>query len=202
MKNSLFISFILVMVPVLLAGCASEESRSLTAARQGWETGADDFSLEVELCRKVSRKSGRRIGVGDEFKVTQKSYVRAFADFKNVQQDRDYTVHLVWIKPGGKELFRKFVEVRQTEVAEGYSTVINWRDAEDILKVKSDTLVTEAPEFTLPIKYNISAKKKRMPGEHHFRVYLDRALVLEKAFHVIGPVPAREEDEESVKVAS
>ncbi len=185
-----------LLAAFLLGGCASDESRSLKSARNGLAPQDEDFRLDVELCRKVSRKSGARIGVGHEFHVRNRAYVNGFADFHNVQPDRDYTVHLVWIKPGGKELFRKYAEVRQIPVAEGYRTVINWLDAEDLHKVISDTLVTDKPEFSLEARYNISSKRNRQPGPHHFRVYLDRALVHDAPFTVIGPETAGEDEKE------
>jgi len=193
------VSFLIPLALILaaaLTGCSSEESRCLTRVQRGIEPAAGDFTLAVELCRKVSRKSGRRIGVQDEFEVRNRAYVHAFADFRNVRPGRDYTVHLVWIKPGGKELFRKFFEVRQTPGEEGFETVINWLDAEDLHKIRTETQVSETPDFTLDSRYNISARRERKPGLHHFRVYLDRALVYEKPFTVLGPDPTTEEEED------
>jgi len=184
---------------LLLSGCASEETQQVRAARvdapptEDTFTGAENsftaaensFTAAVTLCRKVGSKSGRRIGAGHEFEMSKKSYVRAFVDFTNVKAERPYTVHLVWIRPDGREMFRKFAEVRQRAVeAGGYSTVINWLNAEDLHKVKSDTLLTAAPEFTLDTRFNTSLKKEREPGLYHFRVYLDRGLLLEEPFTV------------------
>ena len=147
--------------------------------------GEDLFDATVTLCRKVGTKSGRRIGAGNEFDMTEKSYVRAFADFTHVKTDRPYTVHLAWIRPDGREMFRKFAEVRQHTVeANRFRTVINWLDAEDLHKIQSDTLLTDEPDFTLETRFNTSLKKERDPGLYHFRVYLDRALLLEEPFTV------------------
>jgi len=188
LKTRIFSLLVFSLLLLLLAGCSSEEVKQVRAAQMG-ETLADDaFSVETTLCRKVSRKSGRRIGVGDEFKVRKKSNVRALVDFNNVKTDRPYTVHLSWIRPDGREMFRKFAEVRQYQAADGqFQTVINWLKAENLHYVKADTLLSDQPEFTLETKFNISEKKAREPGLYHFRVYLDRGLLLEEPFTVIGP---------------
>ncbi len=188
MKSRLLLPLVLITFVLLFSGCTSDEVQQLQASKLSDESPDDAFAVETILCRKVSRKSGRRIGAGQEFKVTKKSYVRAFVDFENVQTDRPYTVHLVWIRPDGKEIFRKYADVRQANGAEGeFQTVINWLSAEDLHKVKSDTLVTAEPDFTLATRFNISEKKTREPGLYKFRVYLDRRLLLEEPFTVIGP---------------
>jgi hypothetical protein len=169
----------------LLFGCSSEEVRQMRSAQVDESAPENSFDATVTLCRKVGTKSGRRIGAGHEFEMREKSYVQAFADFTDIKTERPYTVHLVWIRPDGRELFRKYAEVRQQTVEKNqFRTVINWLDAEDMHKVKSDTLVTEDPDFTLDSRFNTSLKREREPGLYHFRVYLDRALLLEEPFTV------------------
>lgn len=185
MRIQVLILGLMVAAVMLLSGCASEETQQVLAARS--EESADDsaFAAQVTLCRKVGSKTGRRIGAGNEFVMSTKSYVRAFVDFTNVKPGRPYTVHMAWIRPDGREMFRKYAVVSQGEAAEeGFSTVINWLDAEDLHKIKSDTLVTATPEFTLGTRFNTSLKKERVPGLYHFRVYLDRRLLLEEPFTV------------------
>ena len=94
-------------------------------------------------------------------------------------------MHLAWIRPDGREMFRKYAEVRQnTGDAGDFRTVINWLDAEDLHKVKSDTLMNTEPGFILESRFNTSLNKEREPGLYQFRVYLDRALLLEEPFTV------------------
>ena len=195
LKSRHLVPLFLVAAVVLFSGCTSEEVQQFESNRLSDENSAEGFDVETTLCRKVSRKSGRRIGVGQEFKVSIKSYVRAFVDFDNVQVDRPYTVHLVWIRPDGKEMFRKYANVRLDQVQDDeYRTIISWLSAEDLHKVKSDTLLTAKPEFTLQTRLNISEKKAREPGLHHFRVYLDRRFLLEEPFTVLGPPVVAEAD--------
>ncbi|MCP4291822.1 MAG: hypothetical protein GY780_08320 [bacterium] len=187
MKSRLFFLLFLIFAAVF-AGCSSEELKQVRAAEKGELLPGDAFSVETTLCRKVSRKSGRRIGEGTEFKVRKKSYVRALVDFDNVKTERPYTIHLSWLRPDGKEMFRKFAEVRQSQLQDGqFQTVINWLKAENLHYSKADTLVSDEPEFTMESKFNISEKKAREPGLYHFRVYLDRGLLMEEPFEVVGP---------------
>ncbi len=185
MKSRLLVLGLLAAILLMMSGCASEEVKQVRVAALDEAPAEDAFTLTATLCRKVGSKSGRRIGVGSEFTMAKKSYVRAFVDFGNVEPDRPYTVHLVWIRPDGREMFRKYAEVRQQAVKEEeYRTIINWLDAEDLHKVRSDTLVNVGPDFTLESRFNISLSKEREPGLYRFRVYLDRGLLLEKPFTV------------------
>ena len=188
MKIRLFFLLVLAFLVLLLSGCSSDEVKQVRASQLGETLAEDAFSVETTLCRKVSKKSGRRIGAGNEFKVRKKSSVRALVDFNHVNQERPYTVHLSWVRPDGREMFRKFAEVKQSQIEDGqFQTVINWLKAENLHYVKADTLLSEQPEFTLETKFNISENKTRQPGLYHFRVYLDRGLLLEEPFTVIGP---------------
>ena len=180
---------------LMIGGCASEEVRELQVAAAADEPADDAFTASVTLCRKVGSKSGRRIGIGTEFACEEKAWVRAFADFANVRAGRTYTAHLVWIRPDGQELFRRYAEVTQEVIqpaaeSEGYRTVITWRDAEDLHKSAADTVLSGEPGFTVESRFNISTEKERELGEYRFRVYLDRALLLEKPFTLVAAEPA------------
>lgn len=173
------------VVLLLLTACSSDELQQVERSAAGQALDTAGFSVQTTLCRKVGSRSGRRIGVGDAFRMDRKSYVRAFVDFDNVVADRPYTVHLVWIRPDGKEMFRKFAEVRQTKAEAGtYNTVITWRKAEDLHAVRADTVRSETPAFTLASRLNISSSKQREPGNYRFRVYLDRRLLHTETFSV------------------
>jgi len=180
------LTFGLILGLLLLGGgCTSEEVQQLRAAPVGTTAADDSFAASVTLCRKVGSKSGRRIGAGHEFEMSKKSYVMALLDCENVKPERPYTVHLVWIRPDGREMFRKYAEVRQQAVGPAeYHTVVTWLDAEDLHKVATDSLLTSEPRFTLDSRFNISQKKMRESGAYEFRVYLDRKLLLSEPFTV------------------
>jgi hypothetical protein len=157
---------------------ATPTTTSLTASAD-----STAFGIDVTLCRKIGRKTGRRIGAGTSFRMSEKSRVQAMVDFNNVTAGKDYTVHLVWIRPDGREMYRRFAEVRQEAVAaETFRTVVRWLDAEDLHKVRADTLDGAAPQFTLDSRLNTSLSKQREPGEYLLRVYLDRRLLREDTF--------------------
>ncbi len=176
----------LVFVLLLLGcGCASEEEQQVRSAQVAVAPADDSFTAAVTLCRKVGSKSGRRIGAGRDFEMSKKSYVMALLDCENIKPERPYTVHLVWIRPDGREMFRKYAEVRQRVLGPAeYRTVVTWLDAEDLHKVASDTMATNEPRFTLDSRLNISRKKMREPGDYELRVYLDRKLLLSEPFNV------------------
>jgi hypothetical protein len=157
---------------------ATPTTTSLTASAD-----STAFGIDVTLCRKIGRKTGRRIGAGTTFRMSEKSRVQAMVDFTNVTAGKNYTVHLVWIRPDGREMYRRFAEVRQEAVAgETFRTVVRWLDAEDLHKVRADTLDGAAPQFTLDSRLNTSLSKQREPGEYLLRVYLDRRLLREDTF--------------------
>ena len=140
------------------------------------------FGAEITFCRKIGRKSGKRIGTAERFETAEKRYVHGLVDFRNVRSHRLYALHLVWIKPGGKELFRRYAEVVIEPVTDGYETVIRWKKAEDLAYLKEERRGSPQSAFTLASRLNISHSRQRIPGDYLLRVYLDRRLLLEKKF--------------------
>jgi len=176
--------FLLILAMVMLAlasGCESPEARVIAMD----EKVDDSFAATVELCRKVSKKSGKRIGISNEFRMTSKSNVRAFLDVENVELERTYTWHLSWVKPDGKEMFRKFAEVKTIAVPDGFETTIQWKKAHELLYLKETVISSEEPAYSLATKLNISESKERIPGAYKFQVYLDRKYLLEEEFTVL-----------------
>lgn len=185
---------LLTLLPALwlAAGCGSPEARDAQNTGPG-VTAADSlgssFRADITLARKVSRKTGRPIGEGDEFRIGPHSYVNALVDFQGVRSGRTYVVHLAWIAPDGGELFRKYAEVRQdcplVEQPDLRRTVITWLDGVDLHDVQRDTIQGEEAGFQLTSRLNISEKRDREPGRYLLRVYLDRRLLREQEFLVI-----------------
>lgn len=159
-----------------LAGCDSAETRRMRAG----DTSPGP-ALQVELCRKLSKK-GKRQDVGHEFTMGDKSSVLAFADFTDLVPGRDYTVHLVWVRPDGRELFRRFAEFSLAGRDQDWTANVAWKDALDLDDSKREVLKSETPSVTLDSNLNTSPDKKRETGTWHFRVYLDRRLVRDEAF--------------------
>lgn len=143
---------------------------------------SDLFAAEITFCRKIGKKSGKRIGVGDRFAIAKRSYVHGLVDFRAVRPHRVYAVHLVWIKPDGYELYRRYAEVVTEPDGDGYATVVNWKKAEDLHYLQQERYTSPDPAFTLESRFNVSRSRQRDLGEYRLQVYLDRRLLLEKSF--------------------
>ncbi len=168
---------------------ASDASDTSDAAASAYAPNPQDrpdttgfFDAEITFCRKIGKKSGKRIGTAQHFKTAEKRYVHGLVDFRNIRPHRLYAVHLVWIKPGGREIFRRSAEVVTEPVADGYETVIRWKKAEDLAYLKEERRGSRQSAFTLGSRLNISHSRQRIPGDYLMRVYLDRRLLLEKKF--------------------
>ncbi len=171
-----------------VTGCGQED---VARVRAGDATSVDEavaesaFDTEIVLCRRVGSKTGKRIAVGDDFTERPEKknrYIHGFVDFAHAPVGV-HQVHLVWIKPGGKELFRKFAEVRVTPAPDGYVTEIAWLKAEDLHYRKVEDPVTgKTADFTLHTKLNVAPAKERIAGEYALRVYWNRELLVEKTF--------------------
>ncbi|MFH1841873.1 MAG: hypothetical protein ABIF77_01585 [bacterium] len=177
-------SIVLLAVAVFYGGCeqdygqAIHQDTGLSAAE-----ATDQLQAEVVLCRRVSR-SGKPLNPGREFSMTESGYVGAFVKFQGLETGRTYSIHLVWLKPDGAEIFRKYAEVELTEIDTGYVTDIQWRKAEDFSYLRQKSQESETPEFYLDTRLNISAGKNREPGIYFFRVYVDRELFRETTFEL------------------
>ena len=173
MRRSLVLILVtLLSALVLAAGCSRQDPT---------------LSGQITLSRKVSRKTGRPIGEGDTFSPAAKSYVHGLVDFTGVSPNRTYVLHLVWVRPDGKDLFSKYAEVVQEKTSDSQvRTIITWLDAEDLHKIQRDTLNSVEGEFRLDSRLNISTSRNRTPGPHQLRVYLDRRFLMAKDFVVTG----------------
>ncbi|MBK8167011.1 MAG: hypothetical protein IPK64_13810 [bacterium] len=189
-RRNLLAAIAILAAGLLLGGCESDESRRMRAR--------DDTpgpALSIELCRKVSKK-GKRQGVGNEFAIGSKSSVQAFADFTDLVPGRDYTAHLVWIRPDGSELFRRFAEFRLRGADGDWTADVAWKDALDLNADRHEEVKSATPSLTLDSTFNTSADRQREPGNWRLRVYLDRRLVREEAFALaeFQEVPVGDDD--------
>lgn len=162
-----------------LAACESREARRIRAGDD-----PDGARLEVSFWEQYSRKHDRRSGRTDEFTIADEARVRAFADFENLRAGRDYTVHLVWIGPDGREIFRKFGEFRWGGRPGAYTGRLQWKDAEDLHDIRVEELAGEEPALSLYSSFSLDPDRERETGRYAFRVYLDRRLLAEEHFTV------------------
>lgn len=112
-----------VLGAVLLigAGCSTQEDRTARHHAELAVAGEDpaataDFHVTVRLRH---RTAGTRWRVPPEpvFPVRDESFVRADVSLHHLSPQRTYSVHLAWIRPDGRELFRRYAEVTRHEVA-------------------------------------------------------------------------------------
>jgi len=176
-----------------LAGCGQQDVarvRDGAALEAAEAPDGDAFGAGIVLCRRVGSKTGKRIAVGDAFAESPEKknrYINAFVDVSGATPGT-HQVHLVWIKPGGREMFRKFAEVAVTPAPEGFVTEVAWLKAEDLQYRKTeDPVAGPEPDFTLHTRLNVAPDKARVPGEYALRVYWNRELLVEKTFTFEAP---------------
>jgi hypothetical protein len=157
------------------------------AVAGGADPPTDSFWAEVTFCRKIGRKTGKRIGCGDQFFPEQKSYVHGLVDFSGVVPGEIYAVHLVWLKPSGKEIFRRYAEVFLEESDQGYTAKIAWKKAEDLGYLKEEIQERSTPGFSLGSRFNISTSRNRELGQYSLKVYLNREQLIQRSFLIAEP---------------
>jgi len=160
MKMMKLFTITIFLVPALLLlnpGCSSRSELPAALADSTITYPAkiaDDISAKITLCRNISKKTGKRIGVGTLFTIRENENVRAIVDLENIfkTSDRELMFHLDWINENGNSVFLKRID-----------------------------LSPDDSSFTLISSLSISPEK-RQPGEYNFRVYLFRELIAEKKF--------------------
>jgi hypothetical protein len=107
-------------VAVVVAGCTTDEFRD--AARDAAPTAAAetafapaDFQVEIDLFRRYTGARWRPVTDG-RFEIRDESHLKAEVVLRNVRPRRIYSVHLVWIRPDGREMFRRYAEIARHEV--------------------------------------------------------------------------------------
>ena len=158
----------------------------MSLSEAGDEAAAELFHVDVSFWRRYGK--GWRYDRDREFKVKRSSWIEARVDVRGVEPGRVYPFPIVWTQPGGRELFRKYAEVVVAPAdSVGYVADVVWKKAEDLGYRKHSRREVPEPGFILESSLNISTKREREPGEYRLRVYLDRRLLLEEPFTVIGP---------------
>jgi hypothetical protein len=174
-------------VMLAAAGCSQDEVQEFRAARSrlAGDPGALDgkFRAELVMSRRVS-KSGRPIGVGDEFLMKGKSEVNGTLTVENVELDRVYALNFLWIKPDQRDVFGRYYEVVVTEKQDGagYLATITRKKLDDKEYRRVETQERDTPSFVISNRLNTSLAKERPAGLYHYRVYLHREFLLEEPF--------------------
>ncbi len=190
MKRSI-LAVVGLAVLVSISACSQDKIEEFRITQeqkaQGYVPDPLAFDVEIQLCRTVSKKSGKLIGIGEHFGVDDGSKVRAIVDVKNLDPDRVHSIHLVWLKPGEqKESFRKYAELSLEKVEGGWKKQILWKKAEDLTHFKEEIQEGEDPHVRLSTVMNVAPEKMRDIGLYTFRVYYNREFLTEKSFELVG----------------
>jgi len=163
--NSITLTLFLIssLIPAL-SGCSSrnetptfrEDSTIVYSPKQQEGTTA-----KITFCRKVGRKTGKRIGMGTVFYIKEKTKVHAFFDLENRKSfaDKDIMFHIEWIGPDDKSFYGKRIDLLQDDS----SSTIN-----------SSISITPG---------------NRQQGSYNVRLFLFRELIAEKRFELRDYVP-------------
>lgn len=118
------------------------------------------ISAKITFCKKVDKKTGRRIDVDTVFAIGKKGWVNAFVDLENrfAVADDELKFKLDWIGPADTSVYRKIITL-----SPGDSTT------------------------TLNNSMSVSPET-RQPGNYLLRVYLSGDSLAEKKF-VLVPEP-------------
>lgn len=122
-----------------------------SVARGGGEEvgSASSIAASVAFCSRVGKSTGRLYGLADSFMLEEGRRVYGVVDLRNVPPRRELVVHLLWIRPDGKDAFKKRV-----------------------------SLCPEEGEARLQTSLSLSPER-REPGTYRLRVFLFREFLIE-----------------------
>jgi hypothetical protein len=154
--------FLLMVVGASGTGCSSRVETPVVEADSTLvypPKDPDGVKASITFCERVSKRTGRRRGVGQDFTMAKKAKVRAVVDLENttLQDDPILPFHIVWLRPDGKTIYKKRIEY-----------------------TPGDSLTMLQSSLSIP-------PDRRDPGTYSLRVYLFRELIAEKFFRVHPP---------------
>jgi len=154
---------LIALCALLACGCTTRiETPAMAADSTVVFTGKKQGDVEVSITlaskAKVSKKTGKRLGVARVFDIGQDEKVHAFVDVANPEARgaRPLSFHLVWLDPDRDLIFKRRIEY-----------------------LSADSSASLSSALSIP-------KGKRVPGEYSFQVYLFRELIAEKGFTLRG----------------
>jgi hypothetical protein len=118
------------------------------------EPDVEKVSANIVFFKSIDKESGEMKGVDTVFEIKKKGILRAQIDLENlhIYQDKELTVRLEWIGPGGELFYTKKIDVKP-----------------------ADTVSTLTGSVSI-------TPDKREPGEYFLRAYLFDELVAERKF--------------------
>ncbi len=102
-------------------GCSTEDERALSRHAELLAAGEPQqaaalFHVDVQLWGRTAGTRWRLPAVDRAFAVRDESHIKAEVTLENLRPRRTYSVHLVWIRPDGREMFRRYAEVTRHEI--------------------------------------------------------------------------------------
>ena len=173
MKLFILTMFLMISLLLVLPGCSSRIEMPVTVADSTIVYPAktpDGISVKISLCRKLSNKTGKRIGEGTVFTIKEKESVYAFIDLENrfLHSDRELMFHIDWIDADGRSLYQKRIDLSPGD---------------------SSSTITSSISIS---------PDKRQPGAYLLRIYLFRELIAEKKFELRAESQVTPSQEEGI----
>ena len=155
------LSFLILLLLTVASGCSNRIETPVTTADSTIvypAKKAEDITVKINLCRNINKKSGQIIGAGTVFTIMEDEKIYAYSNIKKrfCYGEKELMFHINWIKPNGKSLFQKRIDIFP----------------DDSTKIISSS-------------FSISPDREREPGEYIVQVYLFRELIAEKKFKLL-----------------
>ena len=116
------------------------------------------IKAEIILCKKLSKKTGKPIGVGTTFSIKDKASVKAIVNIEKpeIKTNEQMKFYFNWIGPDGKIFYKK-----------------------------SMLYTTSNPYFTISSSISITPEK-RVPGIYTLQVISRKTVIAEQTFKLIS----------------
>ncbi len=159
LKLTIVFPFLISLLLLAGSGCSSRSDKPIVLSDSTITYPskiAGDISAVISLCRKIDKKTGKRIGEGTGFTIMEKTRVHALAEIanRNPNDDKELMFHFNWIGPDGKLLYKKRIDLLPN-------------DSSSIIK----STISISPET-------------RQAGEYTIQLYFFRELIAEKKFEL------------------
>ena len=117
----------------------------------------ENISANITLCRGVSKKTGKLLGVDSMFTIKEKRKVKAVVKIENhdIKTNQQMNFYFEWIGPDGKQFYKKKI-----------------------------VYTTSNPAFTISNSISI-APDKRKSGIYSLRVYYKKKIIAEQKFELV-----------------
>jgi hypothetical protein len=151
--------FFISLLLIALSGCSSRRETPVTTEDSTIvypPNKVEGINAKISFCKKISKKTGEKIGQGTAFTINEKTKVYAIVELEDKESSKyqELMFHIDWIGPNGKSFYKKRIDIAPTDSS---STI------------KSS--ISTTPD-------------KRQPGIYIFRVFLFRELIAEKKFEL------------------